>query len=130
MTGKLYYYSLTRHHNKPYPLLLCYLIIITITTIRNQMGGHSNTVFVVRASEDVHDYVHDYVHGHVSEDVDVSATTTSLETIKSKPASTSTSASTSISISTFSVRLHLIRHGETEANRNNLVLGQTDSVSK
>ena len=27
------------------------------------------------------------------------------------------------------LRLHLVRHGETESNRQNLVLGQTDSVS-
>ena len=33
------------------------------------------------------------------------------------------------SSSTFAVRLHLIRHGETEANRNHLVCGQSDSVS-
>lgn len=29
----------------------------------------------------------------------------------------------------FAVRLHLIRHGETEANQNHLVCGQSDSVS-
>ncbi len=29
----------------------------------------------------------------------------------------------------FSVRLHLVRHGETESNKSNLVMGQSDSVS-
>lgn len=31
--------------------------------------------------------------------------------------------------SIFAIRLHLIRHGETEANQSHLVLGQSDSVS-
>jgi hypothetical protein len=29
----------------------------------------------------------------------------------------------------FRVRLHLVRHGETEANRKHIVCGQSDSVS-
>ena len=29
----------------------------------------------------------------------------------------------------FSVRLHLVRHGETESNKSHLVMGQSDSVS-
>ncbi len=43
--------------------------------------------------------------------------------------STSRGAGTEWSSPFFAVRLHLIRHGETEANANYIVLGQTDSVS-
>jgi hypothetical protein len=51
--------------------------------------------------------------------------TSSKENTETLPSS---STSTSKSASSFTLRLHLIRHGETISNKNHLVLGQTDSV--